>query len=124
MHSEQIVKTTCGICQCGCGVLVHLDNVKPLKIEGDLDSPVNKGILCTKGVASLEYLNHSDRLKHPLRREGERGEGKWERVFWDEALDLCRIFCTGCGCYGRVPCISIWTRIIQRWDAIGYLRYL
>jgi anaerobic selenocysteine-containing dehydrogenase len=56
-------------------------------IEGDPDSPVNKGALCAKGLASLEYLNHPHRLKYPLRRKGERGGGEWVQISWDEALD-------------------------------------
>jgi anaerobic selenocysteine-containing dehydrogenase len=72
----------------GCGVLVHLENGKAIKIEGDPRSPINKGQLCLKGLASLEYLYHPDRLKYPLRRLGERGEGKWQQLSWDEALDI------------------------------------
>jgi len=41
-----------------------------------------------KGLAAVECLYHPDRLKHPLRRMGERGEGKWKRISWDEALQL------------------------------------
>ncbi len=83
-----VVRSTCGLCYAGCGVLVHLDNGKPAKIEGDPRSPVNKGRLCVKGSASLEYLYHPDRLKYPLKRGGNRGEGKWQRISWDEALDI------------------------------------
>ena len=68
-------------------MLVHLANGKPVKIEGDPDSPVSQGVLCAKGRASLEYLYHPDRLKHPLRRAGERGDGKWRQISWDEALN-------------------------------------
>ncbi len=39
------------------------------------------------GQTALEHLYHPDRLKYPLRRSGERGSGKWDRVSWDEALD-------------------------------------
>ena len=87
MSTEQIIRTTCGICLGGCSVLVHLANGKPVKIEGDPDGPVNHGVLCAKGLASLEYLHHPDRLKHPLRRTGERGDGKWQQISWDEALN-------------------------------------
>lgn len=87
MSTEQILRSTCGICEGGCGVLVHLVNGKPVKIEGDPDNPVSLGALCAKGKASLEYLYHPDRLKHPLRRAGKRGEGNWEQITWDEALN-------------------------------------
>jgi anaerobic selenocysteine-containing dehydrogenase len=83
-----VVRSTCGLCYSGCGVLVHLTDGKATEVEGDPDSPVNKGTLCAKGLASLEYLYHSERLKHPLRRMGERGKGRWQRISWDEALNV------------------------------------
>lgn len=82
-----IVRSTCGICQIGCGILVHVDNGRVVKVEGDPGNPLNKGELCLKGLASLEYLYHPDRLQRPLKRAGERGEGKWLPVSWEEALD-------------------------------------
>ncbi len=57
------------------------------KISGDPDSPINKGRLCPKGEASLEYLNSPGRLKKPLKRLGPRGGGSWREISWDEALD-------------------------------------
>jgi anaerobic selenocysteine-containing dehydrogenase len=84
---NQIVRSTCRICYNSCGVLIHLENGKPIKVEGDPHNPMSKGRLCPKGLASLEYLNHPDRLKHPLKRAGERGDGKWQRISWDEALE-------------------------------------
>jgi len=80
------VQSTCDICHRGCGVVVHIKEGQPVKVEGDPVSPVNEGKLCIKGRASLEYLNHPDRLKYPLRREGKRGTGNWQRITWDEAL--------------------------------------
>ena len=84
---SEVIRSVCGLCYSGCGVLVHLRGDQVIGVEGDPDSPVNRGTLCAKGLASLEYLYHPDRLKHPLRRAGERGEGKWRRVSWDEALN-------------------------------------
>jgi anaerobic selenocysteine-containing dehydrogenase len=83
-----IVKSTCGLCQNGCGVLVHLTDGRVVKVDGDPDSPVNKGKLCAKGLASLEYLYHPNRLKHPLRKMGRRGKGEWQRISWEEALSI------------------------------------
>ena len=83
----RIVKSACGICQTGCGILVQLDGDCIQKISGDPDSPVNKGRLCSKGAASLEYLHHPGRLKKPLKRQGPRGGGSWKEISWDEALD-------------------------------------
>lgn len=84
----KVVKSTCGLCYAGCGVLVHVESGKVTKIQGDPESPVNSGTLCTKGLASLEYLYHPDRLKIPLKRVRERGEGKWQEISWDEALSI------------------------------------
>lgn len=86
MSTSEVVRSTCGICLSGCGILVHLENGKPSKIEGDPDAPLNKGALCSKALASLEYLYHPNRLKHPLKRAGERGGGNWQQISWDEAL--------------------------------------
>jgi anaerobic selenocysteine-containing dehydrogenase len=69
-----------------CGVLVHLNNRKVTRVEGDPECPANKGTLCVKGLAAVETLYHPDRLKYPLKRAGARGGGKWQRVSWDEAL--------------------------------------
>lgn len=86
MTKKQVVKSTCGLCLGGCGVLVHIEEGRVVGIKGDPQSPVNQGVLCPKGRASLEYLYHPDRLKSPLKRAGKRGEGKWTRISWDKAL--------------------------------------
>ncbi len=75
------------MCHGGCGVLVYVKDGKVVKIKGDPDSPLNKGKMCIKGLSSLEHLYNPNRLKYPLKRAGKRGEGKWERISWDEALD-------------------------------------
>jgi anaerobic selenocysteine-containing dehydrogenase len=48
---------------------------------------MNKGWMCIKGIMTPEIANHPDRLKHPLRRKGERGSGEWETLSWDAALE-------------------------------------
>jgi anaerobic selenocysteine-containing dehydrogenase len=88
MAATQVVKSVCGLCMGNCGVLVTVEEGKAVDIRGDPDSPPNRGALCPIGRASLEYLHHPDRLAYPLRREGERGEGKWQQISWDEALNL------------------------------------
>jgi anaerobic selenocysteine-containing dehydrogenase len=85
---SRVVRTTCGICQIGCGVLVHLDGDRVVHIEGDPENPLNRGVLCPKGNASLEYLYSSERIMRPLVRSGARGEGKWEFASWDKALTI------------------------------------
>jgi anaerobic selenocysteine-containing dehydrogenase len=84
----KIVRSTCSICQISCGILAHVDGDKVIKVEGDPDCPLSKGVLCAKGLASLDYLYHPDRLRRPVKRMGERGEGNWAPISWDEALDM------------------------------------
>lgn len=82
---KKIYRSACRMCHGGCGVLVHVKDGKVVKIKGDPESPLNKGKICLKGIASVEHLYNPDRLKYPLKRVGQRGEGKWERISWDEA---------------------------------------
>jgi anaerobic selenocysteine-containing dehydrogenase len=84
---KEIVRTVCEGCMSGCGVLVHKENAKVTKIAGDPEHPQNRGRLCIKGLTYDELLYHPDRIKHPMKRVGERGEGKWIEISWDQALD-------------------------------------
>jgi anaerobic selenocysteine-containing dehydrogenase len=83
----KIVKTSCRMCHGSCRILVHVKDGKALKVEGDPDGPINKGTMCSKGLACLDLLYHPDRIKYPLKRKGKRGEGKWQRISWEEAYD-------------------------------------
>jgi thiosulfate reductase / polysulfide reductase chain A len=83
----RILKSVCRSCHGGCGVDLHVSDGRLTKVVGDRDSPLNKGRLCPIGTNTLDLVYHPDRLRHPLRRTGKRGEGKWERISWDEALD-------------------------------------
>ena len=58
------------------------------QIVGDRGDPVKEGAICLRGLASVQVLYHLDRLKTPLVRAGERGEGKWREVPWDDALNM------------------------------------
>jgi len=83
-NSKETKKTICMGCHCECGVLVDVEGGKVTKILGDPDFPQNEGTLCPRGPAYVQFLNHPDRLVHPL----ERGkDGKWNQISWDEALD-------------------------------------
>lgn len=84
---DQTVRTTCGICQIGCGVLASVSDGRVTKVIGDPDHPLNRGVLCAKGLASLEYLYHPQRIRQPMKRTGKRGEGKWQKISWEEAVD-------------------------------------
>src|SRR3990170_4484620 len=75
----------CGICPGGCGVEIELvegriERLKPLK-----GHPA--GVVCPRGVKAKEIVYSPDRLSHPLVRVGEKGEGRFERIAWDTALD-------------------------------------
>ncbi len=76
-------------CHGGCGVELHIKDGKLIKIEGDEDHPFLQGRLCPRALALTQYAYHPDRLRHPLKRAGKRGEGKWQQISWDEAFDLC-----------------------------------
>lgn len=77
------IRSTCGLCQIGCGILIELKGGRVTSIKGDPDHPLNRGILCIKGLSSIEYLYHPKRLKYPLKREKS---GQLRRISWDEAL--------------------------------------
>lgn len=79
-------KAPCRYCGTGCGVEVGVRDGKVLAVRGDVQSPVNRGLLCVKGYHLPAMLYGKDRLKYPLRRKAD-GKG-WEQVSWDEALDL------------------------------------
>jgi anaerobic selenocysteine-containing dehydrogenase len=90
--NREIVRTTAWSagpgCHGGCGVLAYIEDGKLVKIEGDPEHPWNQGRLCARCLAMTQYAYHPDRLTSPLKRVGERGEGKWQEISWDEAFDL------------------------------------
>lgn len=86
---EKIVKTACGLCAPGtCGMLVHVKNGRMVGVEGNPECPFSHGSLCAQGLNAVELVYHPDRLKYPMKRIGQRGESKWQRISWDEALDI------------------------------------
>ena len=84
-----LVPTTCFNCESACGLLAYVDRdtLEVRKFEGNPEHPGSRGRNCAKGPATVTQLTDPDRILTPLKRAGERGEGKWERVGWDEALD-------------------------------------
>ncbi len=76
------------MCACRCGLRVHLRDGKIRYLEGNRDHPVNRGVLCAKGSAGIMQHNSPARLSKPLKRVGERGEGRFVEIEWDEALDI------------------------------------
>lgn len=87
--ADRVVKTACPHnCYDTCGYLVYVKDERVIKVEGDPDHPITKGHLCVKGYSNVQKVNSPDRVKHPLIRVGERGEGKFRRATWDEALNM------------------------------------
>jgi anaerobic selenocysteine-containing dehydrogenase len=80
-------RSICRVCHGGCGVVVKVKGGMVEKVLGDKAHPVSRGWLCTKGIRSPEIANHPDRLKSPLKRKGGRGEGRWQAMSWEDALD-------------------------------------
>ncbi len=85
-------RNTCPYCSVGCGVILYTlgdkaKNAKPeiIHVEGDPDHPVNRGTLCPKGSALLDFIHSPGRLRFPEYRAP--GSDHWERVSWDWALD-------------------------------------
>jgi anaerobic selenocysteine-containing dehydrogenase len=84
-----LVPTTCFNCESACGLLAYVDRdtLQVRKFEGNPEHPGSRGRNCGKGPATLNQVTDPDRILHPLRRVGARGEGRWEQVGWDEVLD-------------------------------------
>ncbi|HEV7860935.1 MAG TPA: molybdopterin-dependent oxidoreductase [Pyrinomonadaceae bacterium] len=84
-----LVPTTCFNCESACGLLAYVDkeSLQVRKFEGNPEHPGSRGRNCAKGPATINQVTDPDRILYPLKRAGQRGEGKWARVGWDEALD-------------------------------------
>ena len=84
-----IVPTTCFNCESACGLTAYVDKEKGRirKFEGNPYHPGSRGRNCAKGPATINQITDPDRILYPLKRTGNRGEGKWERISWEEALD-------------------------------------
>jgi anaerobic selenocysteine-containing dehydrogenase len=74
-------------CPDACSIHVQVENGRATRIRGNPDHPVTRGFLCGKVARYLERLYAPDRLLYPMRRVGEKGEGRFERITWDQALD-------------------------------------
>jgi anaerobic selenocysteine-containing dehydrogenase len=84
-ENRKIVPGICGICPGGCGVNIELEEGKIAGISPLKGHPV--GVVCVRGLHAPEIVYSKDRLKVPLLRTGQRGEGTFQRIGWDEALD-------------------------------------
>ena len=87
--TTKLIRTVCPA-HCGidaCGILAHVKDGRVVKVEpAEFPDPKYRRI-CLRGLSSLDITYHKDRLRYPMKRTGKRGEGKFERIAWDEALD-------------------------------------
>ncbi len=77
----------CDMCYWRCGLKIRSRDGQAVKIDGNKEHPNNWGVVCGKGNAGLMVAYDPDRLKYPMQRVGNRGEGKWKRISWDDAFD-------------------------------------
>jgi anaerobic selenocysteine-containing dehydrogenase len=84
-----IIPSICFNCESACGILAYVDQetLEVRKIEGNPVHPGSRGRTCAKGVVTPNQLDDPDRILYPLRRVGARGDGRWQQVSWNEALD-------------------------------------
>ena len=87
MGEVKKIKTHCRGCHGACGVIAHVKDGKVVKVEGNPDSPITHGTMCTKGLSITQTAYHPNRILHPMKKVGDKLSGKWERITWDEALD-------------------------------------
>ena len=85
--SKKQVYSVCGMCTVRCPIQVEVENGACSFIQGNPHAAGIKGSICARGSAGMALLNEDERPQYPLIRTGERGEGKWRRATWDEALD-------------------------------------
>ncbi|MEW6442434.1 MAG: molybdopterin-dependent oxidoreductase [bacterium] len=81
------IPTTCGLCGAGCGLLAFVEEGGLVGLAGHPSHPYNRGSLCCIGSAGMNLQTSTRRILKPLRRRGGRGEGSWEEIGWEEALE-------------------------------------
>ena len=89
-------------CPASCGLLVKVENGKITEVKGDLGHPVSGGIICRKMKGYPASVYHSERILYPMRRTGKKGEGKFCRISWEEAVEEIS---------------SRWKDIIEKWGS-------
>ncbi|MEX1018465.1 MAG: molybdopterin-dependent oxidoreductase [Litorilinea sp.] len=84
-----LIPTVCFNCESACGLLAYVDrtSLEIKKFEGNPLHPGSRGRNCAKGPATLNQVYDPERILYPLKRVGARGEGKWERITWAQALE-------------------------------------
>jgi anaerobic selenocysteine-containing dehydrogenase len=86
-QGTRIAYTACVMCPAECSLAVKVENGVASAIYGNPHAPLNSGVVCAKGASGLQMVYNANRIKYPMIRVGARGEGKFKRVSWEEALD-------------------------------------
>jgi len=86
-RKREAIPTTCLQCNIEDGLLAYVEDGRLVKIEGNPKHPGTNGKICARGQAGINTVYSPDRLLYPLKRVGARGEGRWKRISWDDALD-------------------------------------
>ena len=83
-----LIPTTCFNCEACCGLVAYVDKDDGhiARLEGNPFHPASRGRNCAKGPATVNQVYDPERILYPLKRAGRRGEGRWERITWDQAL--------------------------------------
>jgi anaerobic selenocysteine-containing dehydrogenase len=87
MTTTQVRATCPHDCPDTCALLITVEDGVATEVKGDPDHPTTAGVLCTKVSRYTERTYHPDRLLYPMRRVGNKGEGKFERITWEQAID-------------------------------------
>ena len=87
MTTKQVRATCPHDCPDTCALLITVEDGVATQVKGDPDHPTTAGVLCTKVARYAERTYHPDRLLHPMRRVGKKGEGSFERISWEQAID-------------------------------------
>ncbi len=88
MGDKKVFRTACHVCHGSCIACVTVEDGKVTDIRPDPEGFYNRGRMCPKGLFGKELIYHPDRLLHPMKRVGARGEGKFEPISWEEAYDI------------------------------------
>ena len=86
---KTVVGGICEMCFWRCQLVGKVRDGRLMKLEGNPKSIDNGAAICARGNAGVKLLYDVDRLKYPMKNVGKRGEPKWKRISWKEALDEC-----------------------------------
>lgn len=88
---QEFKRTVCAHdCPDQCGMIVKLENGKIVGVDGDKEHPMTQGFLCGKVKDEWETVYSDKRVKFPMKRIGKKGEGKFERISWEEAFSTIK----------------------------------